>query len=164
MDMEVNLQSQHKEAICVSKTGPTHVVRDATSEDFDRCFPLLDQLYHGDIGSNFREVFNKLAGGQEGSVIVAEQHGKTLGILIGSYHLDIDWEGKVAKIQALIVDEKHREQGTGRTLVQRFVEKAKQAGCHVVGSRINRENRVARLFHEELGFWQAETFEYILEL
>lgn len=148
----------------MSKTGPTYIVRDATSEDFDRCFPLLDRLYHGDIGSDFPEVFNKLAGGQGSSVIVAEQHGKTLGVLIGSCYLDIDWEGKVAKIQALIVDEKHREQGIGRTLVQHFVEKAKQAGCRVVGSRINRENQGARLFHEKLGFWQAETHEYILEL
>ncbi len=69
-----------------------------------------------------------------------------------------------AKIQALIVEEKHRREGIGEELAQRFIEKAKQNGCRVVKSRINRGNKKACLFHEKLGFWQAETYEYILEL
>ncbi len=139
-------------------------VRDATPDDFNRCFPLLEQLYHGDVGCNFNEVFNKLARSKRSSVLMAEQRGKTLGVLIGSYYLDIDWEGNVAKIQALIVEEKHRKKGIGKKLVQHFIQKAKQNGCRAVRSRINRENKNACLFHEKLGFWEAETYEYILEL
>ena len=146
-----------------NKSGkPT--VRNATPDDFDRCFPLLEQLYHGDIGSNFKEAFNKFARGKGSCIVIAEQHGKTLGVLIGSYYLDIDWEGKVAKIQALIVEEKHRKEGIGKKLVQRFIEKAKQDGCRAVRSRVNRKNKNACLFHEKLGFWEAETYEYVLEL
>jgi L-amino acid N-acyltransferase YncA len=125
---------------------------------------LLEQLYHGDIGRNFKEVLNQFGRGNENCVIVAEQHGKTLGVLIGSYFLDIDWEDKVAKIQALIVEKKHRKKGIGKRLVQHFIEKAKQNGCKAVRSKINRKNKNACLFHEKLGFWQAETYEYILEL
>ena len=138
-------------------------VRNATPDDFERCFPLLEELYHGDIGRNFKEVFNKFARGKRSCVIVAEQDRKILGVLIGSYYLDIDWEGKVAKIQALIVKEKHRKKGIGKKLVQRFIEKAKQNGCRAVRSRVNRKNKNACLFHEKLGFWEAETYEYILE-
>jgi len=140
------------------------VVRNATPDDFDLCFPLLEQLYHGDIGCDFREVFNRFATGKRGCILMAEQHGKTLGVLVGSYYLDIDWEGMVAKIQALIVGEKHRKKGIGKNLVQHFIEEAKQNGCRVARSRINRENKNACLFHKSLGFWQAETYEYILEL
>jgi len=140
------------------------VVRDATPDDFDRCFPLFEQLYHGDIGSNFKEVFNQLARGKGSCVIAAEQHGKTLGVLIGSYYLDIDWEGKVAKIQALIVKEKHRKSGISKMLVQNFIQKEKQNGCRAVRSRVNRKNKNACLFHQKLGFWEAETCEYIFEL
>jgi len=140
------------------------VVRDATSDDFDRCFPLLEQLYHGDTGPHFKEVFNKFARGKGSCVIAAEQHGKTLGVLVGSYYLDIDWEGKIAKIQALIVEEKHRKRGIGKKLVQHFIQEAKQNGCLAVRSRVNSKNKNACLFHEKLGFWEAETCEYILDL
>ena len=148
----------------MSKKSGKLTVRDATSDDFNRCFPLLEQLYHGDIGRNFKEAFNKLARSKRSCVMVAEQHGKTLAALIGSYHLDIDWEGKVAKIQALIVKEKHRKKGIGKMLVQHFIQKAKQNRCCAVRSRINLKNKNACLFHEKLGFWKAETYEYILEL
>lgn len=148
----------------MSKGSGKLMVRNATPDDFNRCFPLLEQLYHGDIGSNFKGVFNKFARGKRSCVMVAERHGKTLGVLIGNYHLDIDWEGKVAKIQALIVEEKHRKKGIGKKLVQHFIEKAKRNGCCAVRSRINRKNKNARLFHEKLGFWEAETYEHILEL
>lgn len=148
----------------MSKESGKLTVRDATPDDLDRCFPLLEQLYHGDIGSNFKEVFNKFARGKRSCVIMAERHGRTLGVLIGSYYLDIDWEGKVAKIQALIVEEKHRKKRIGKKLVQHFTQKAKQNGCRAVRSRINRKNKNACLFHEKLGFWEAETYEYILEL
>lgn len=148
----------------MSKESGKLTVRDATPDDFDKCFPLLEQLYHGDTGSKFKEVFNKLARSKRSYVMVAERHGRTLGVLIGSYYLDIDWEGKVAKIQALIVEEKHRKKGIGKKLVQHFIEKAKQNGCRAVRSRINRKNKNACSFHEKLGFWKAETYEYILEL
>lgn len=148
----------------MSKRSGKLTVRSATPDDFDSCFPLLEQLYHGDIGRNFKEVFNKLARSRKDCVIMAEQHGNTLGVLIGSYYLDVDWEGKVAKIQALIVEEKHRKKGIGKKLVQYFVEKAKQNRCRAVNSRINRKNKNACLFHKKLGFWEAETHEYILEL
>jgi len=148
----------------MSDKGGKLAVRDAIPDDFDRCFPLFEQLYHGDIGSNLKEVFNQLARSKRSCVIIAERHGKTLGVLIGSYYLDIDWEGKVAKIQALIVEEKNRKKGIGKMLVQHFIWKAKQNGCLVVRSRVNRRNRNACLFHEKLGFWEAETCEYILDL
>lgn len=139
-------------------------VRSATPNDFERCFPLLEQLYHSDIGPHLNEAFSKFARSKRSCVLMAEQHGKTLGVLIGNYNLDIDWEGNVAKIQALIVEEKNRKKGIGKRLVQRFLQKARQNGCCAVRSRVNRKNKTACLFHEKLGFWQAETYEYILEL
>ncbi len=139
-------------------------MRTATQADFYRCFPLLERLYHGDIGPNFREAFIQFTGDKGSWVLVSEQHGEVRGVLIGSYYLDIDWEGKVAKIQALIVEERNRKRGVGKRLVQRFIEKAKQNGCRAVRSRVNRKNKNACLFHEKLGFGKAETYEYILEL
>ena len=92
------------------------------------------------------------------------EHLEVVGILVGSYHLDIDWEGKVAKIQALVVEKKHRKGGIGKKLVNRFLHEAKKDGCCAVVSRVNRKNQIACSFHERLGFKEAGTYEYILEL
>lgn len=138
-------------------------VRCGTPDDFDRCLPLFEELYHGDIGHNFKRVFDGFARCEGGCVLIAEQQ-EVVGILVGSYYSDIDWEGKVAKIQALVVEKKHRNKGIGKKLVHHFLRKAKKDGCCAVRSRVNRKNQIACLFHERLGFEEAETYEYILEL
>jgi ribosomal protein S18 acetylase RimI-like enzyme len=143
--------------------GEKSIVRYGTPDDFDRCLPLFKGLYHGDIGHNFKEIFDSFTRSERDCVLITEQQGKVVGILVGSYHLDIDWEGKVARIQALVVEKKHRNKGIGKKLVHHFLHKAKKEGCCAVRSRVNRRNQVACSFHERLGFEKARTYEYILE-
>jgi len=143
--------------------GEKLTVRCGTPEDFERCLPLFEEFYHGDIGDNFKEVFDSFTRREKGCVLIAE-HREVVGILVGSYHLDIDWEGKVAKIQALIVERKHRKKGIGKKLVNHFLHKARKEGCCAVVSRVNRKNQVACSFHEKLGFKEAGTYEFLLEL
>ena len=146
------------------KESQKPTVRCGTPKDFDRCLPLFEELYHGDIGHNFQEVFQSFTRSERGCVLIAEQQGEVVGILVGSYDLDIDWEGKVARIQSLVVERKHRNKGIGKKLVHHFLQKAKKDGCCAVRSRVNRRNQIACSFHERLGFEEAETYEYILGL
>ena len=139
-------------------------IRQAISEDWEKILPLLEQLYHGDIGSDLRKVFAILARSKESSVLIAEQHEKPVGVLIGSYHLDVDWEGKIARLQAIITDEKHRNRGVGRKLLCHFLTQTKENNCRAITLRVNQKNEGARLFYEKLNFSKAKTDEYILEL
>jgi len=77
--------------------------------------------------------------------------------------LDIDWEGRIARIDALIVDEACRKRGIGSKLVSQFIALAERKNCRAVKSRINRKNVVAQRFHESLGFTKANTYEYFLD-
>jgi ribosomal protein S18 acetylase RimI-like enzyme len=61
---------------------------------------------------------------KEGAILLARTGGTLLGILVGSYNLDIDWEGRVARIDAVVVDENYRMRGIDKILVKRFIEAA----------------------------------------
>ncbi|UCG45846.1 MAG: GNAT family N-acetyltransferase [Candidatus Bathyarchaeota archaeon] len=138
-------------------------IRSGRTSDYNLGLPLLEKLYHGDIGLDLKQAFIDYVRKENGVVLFAEDAGKVVGILVGSFQLDIDWEGKTGKIDAIIVDEKQRRRGVGRKLVQRFLAWAKRKGCKAVKARINRENDVAQEFHRSLGFEEAETYEYFLD-
>lgn len=121
-------------------------------------------LYHGDIGTGFRKTFVSYVRDDDCIVLLAQSRREVVGILIGSYQMDIDWEGRTARIDAIVVSEKHRRTGIGRQLVNRLIKLAQKRGCKAVKSRVNRKNGVAQGFHANLGFSRADTYEYVLGL
>jgi GNAT superfamily N-acetyltransferase len=139
-------------------------IRGAKVGDYSRCLPLLTSLYHGDIGKGFRKTFESFIIGDDSMVLLAQSRAGVVGILIGSCRMDIDWEGKTARIDAVVVSEKHRRAGIGEQLVNRFIKLAQRQGCKAVKSRVNRKNGEAQRFHESLGFSRADTYEYALDL
>jgi ribosomal protein S18 acetylase RimI-like enzyme len=139
-------------------------IRRATPNDWQGILPLFEQLYHGDIGPDLRNVFTTLATSRESCIFVAEQNRKLVGAIVGSLYLDIDWEGKIAKLQAIIVDEHERRNGIGRRLYQHFLTYAKRHRARAVTARVNRRNTEALAFYEKLAFTKAETIEHITEI
>jgi ribosomal protein S18 acetylase RimI-like enzyme len=135
-------------------------IHEAKVNDYSMCLPLFETLYHGDIGPDFKQTFESYVNNEDGVVLLAEHSNRTIGILVGSYHLDIDWEGRTAKVDALIVDESYRKKGIGKRLVQHFIAIARRKQCKAIKSRINRRNVVAQKFHRSLGFTEAGTYEY----
>jgi GNAT superfamily N-acetyltransferase len=138
-------------------------VRKAEAGDYSRCLPLLTLLYHGDIGTDFKKTFESFITSDYSMVLLAQSSRGVVGILIGSCQMNIDWEGKTARIDAIIVSEKHRRTGIGKKLGNRFITLAQRQGCKAVKSRVNRKNEGAQRFHESLGFARADTYEYVLD-
>jgi ribosomal protein S18 acetylase RimI-like enzyme len=138
-------------------------IRQATPSDWNKILPLFKQLYHGDIGPNLQKTYQSLTKNREACVLIAEQNTKPVGALIANYYLDADWEGKIAKLQAIIVDEKHRKQGIGKKLFHSFLKHARNNGCIATTLRVNEKNKDAQLFYEKLHLTKAETQEYIIE-
>ena len=139
-------------------------IRNAKAGDYSCCLPLLTLLYHGDIGTDFKKTFESFVIGHDGLVLLAQSRRRVVGILVGSCQMDIDWEGKTARIDAVVVSEEHRRTGVGKQLVSRFVNLAQRQGCKAIKSRVNRKNEGAQRFHEGLGFVRADTYEYALDL
>jgi ribosomal protein S18 acetylase RimI-like enzyme len=141
---------------------PLLTIRIAEANDFLKCLPLFTSLYHGDLGPDFKIIFEDYVT-KGGIVLLAERSHSLVGILVGSYHLDIDWEGRTARIDAIVVQEANRKMGIGKKLAQYFIGTAKKRECRAVKSRVNLNNVTARKFHENLGFTKANTCEYILD-
>lgn len=139
-------------------------LRLAEMGDFAACLPLFSLLYHGDIGPDFKSTFERFIDSKDCTVLLAEHSNNVIGILVGSYRLDIDWEGNIARIDALIVDKAFRRMGIGSRLVSFFVDKSRNDGCKAIKSRINIENVIAQSLHQSLGFERANTYEYFLNL
>jgi ribosomal protein S18 acetylase RimI-like enzyme len=139
-------------------------IREAGVGDYSRCFPLLDSLYHGEIGEDLQKTFESYLRSDNAIVLIAVSRYRAVGVLIGSLQMDIDWEGMTAKIDAIAVSREHRGMGIGRHLVNRFVTLAQRRGCKAVKSRVGTKNRASCRFHESLGFSKAPTFEYMLDL
>lgn len=138
-------------------------IRMARTSDYLACLPVFEALYHGDIGPDFKQTFENFVSNEDGLILLAEHSNKVIGVLVGSYHLEIDWEGNIAKVDALIVDETLRKKGIGKKLMCHFITIAKRRKCKAIKSRINRKNTVAQKFHESLGFTEANTYEYFLD-
>jgi ribosomal protein S18 acetylase RimI-like enzyme len=140
------------------------MIRRATCDDFSLCLPLLHSLYHGDIEPDFRLTFGSYASRDGGVVLLVQHQDQVIGILIGSFQTDIDWEGKTARVDAIIVKEDYRRAGIGARLTQSFIALAAERGCKAIKSRVNVSSQTARGFHESLGFARADTYEYVLDI
>ncbi|MGD1054734.1 MAG: GNAT family N-acetyltransferase [Nitrososphaerales archaeon] len=145
-------------------TASRITIRNAEVGEYSRCLPLLTLLYHGDIGIDFKKTFASYVRDDDCMVLLAQSRREIVGILIGSCQMDIDWEGKTARMDAIIVGEKHRGTGIGEQLANRFIAWAQRRGCKAVKSRINRKNEEAQRFHRSLGFSMADTYEFTLDL
>jgi ribosomal protein S18 acetylase RimI-like enzyme len=142
---------------------PRVTISIAEANDYFRCLPLFTLLYHGDIGPDFKRIFEDYVTREEGIILLAELSHRLVGILVGSYHLDIDWEGRTARIDAIIVEETNRKMGIGKKLTQHFIGIAKKRKCRAVKSRVNVNNIIAQKSHERLGFTKANTYEYVMD-
>ncbi len=129
----------------------TVALRTATRDDIDRLMPLFVDLYKGDIGPGFRDVLDEYVCLDAHRVIVAVCEGCVVGVIAGSYRLDIDYECRAGFIDAVVVHEAHRSQGIGKRLVQDFADWAAGRDCTVLQVMNGR-----REFFEGLGFKERE--------
>lgn len=115
---------------------------------------------------DLRNVFTTLATHKESRILVAEQGKELIGALVCTFYLDMDWEGegKVAKLQAIIVDEHERRHGIGGKLYKHFLTYAKRHNARAITARVNQRNKEAMAFYQKFAFTKAETAELIIEI
>ena len=122
-------------------------VRKATIGDFGDMMALFHDLYGGDIGPHFSDVLREYIGSDSHLVTVAISDARLVGVLIGSYRLDIDYECRAGFVDAIVVHKDCRSQGIGKRLVRNFAEWAKDRGCTVL-QVLNARGK----FFENIGF------------
>jgi phosphinothricin acetyltransferase len=83
--------------------------------------------------------------------LVARRAGSVVGF--SSYGPFRPWPGYRQTVElSIFVDRAHHRQGIGRKLVEALVDKARQAGVHVIVAGIEANNRASIELHRALGF------------
>ncbi|MCL0039310.1 GNAT family N-acetyltransferase [Dehalococcoidia bacterium] len=125
-------------------------LKSASRKDIDKLMPLfkgLYELYGGDIGPHFAEILQEYIDSENHLTMVALSDGAVVGVLVGSYRLDIDYECRTGFVDAIVVDEGFRKRGIGKRLLHHFAQWAQSKKCTVL--QVLNGNRE---FFEHLGF------------
>jgi len=99
------------------------MIREITDRDFSRVVELLHQLWPDKRidYEEMRKVVRKYIKESNYHIYGFEENGVLLGIVTVSFRWAVFYEGKVATIEELIVDQAYQGRGIGKALV-RFVE------------------------------------------
>jgi predicted N-acetyltransferase YhbS len=112
-------------------------IRKATLSDEIEVFDLLRKLISPQATDSSRihtpasaGIFRELITDEnKGTVIVAEEDGKLVGIITLSYPIAIRCAGKYTCIEEFIVSETMRGRGVGSQLLEAAMNEAKKQGC-----------------------------------
>ena len=112
-------------------------VRKATLNDETEVFELLKKLLSPQAPDSSRihtpasaGIFRELITDEsKGTVIVAEEDGKLVGVITLSYPIAIRCVGRYTCIEEFIVSETMRGRGVGSGLLEAALNEAKKQGC-----------------------------------
>ena len=106
-------------------------VRLAILEDQQRCSVLLDVLAKATADPH--EIFysgtvEHLISNERGSLIVAEENAKVLGMASISFNLALRYNGEYCQLEELVVDSEARGKNIGGLLIEETINLAKARG------------------------------------
>jgi predicted N-acetyltransferase YhbS len=85
-------------------------------------------------------------------VLIAEDQGRLAGLVAFSYCRYFSQPGRYVRIASLIVDERHRRDGLGRTLMEAAHARAREAGCKGAEVTSGRRRDASHPFYKSLGY------------
>jgi N-acetylglutamate synthase-like GNAT family acetyltransferase len=138
------------------QTSDSALVRPAQVRDADTLFELLLAFatsYHPSRAA-FERNLPKLIGSPESDLLVAEQEGAVVGYALAFDLLTLFANGTVTELQELMVAERWRRQGHGRSLVAAVIQRARGRGA----VEVTVPTRRAADFYLRAGF--VETAQY----
>ena len=95
-------------------------------------------------------IFQKLISNERGSLIVAEENSRVLGMASVSFNLALRYSGEYAQLEELIVDPDARGKNVGGLLVEETLKRAKLRGCKEFGLYLLESTRHNQLFLREI--------------
>jgi GNAT superfamily N-acetyltransferase len=133
---------------------PGPLIRDAQAADAQAVARLLGELgYPVDAGTVAARLERLAIVGDR--VLVAEADGEVAGLAHLQVTPAIEYDRPVAKIGALVVDERYRRAGIGRALVQAAEAEARARNCEVLFLTTSERRDDAHSFYESLGLEQT---------
>ncbi|HAQ37834.1 MAG TPA: GNAT family N-acetyltransferase [Saprospirales bacterium] len=126
-------------------------IRNAEQKDYVAISALSEQLGYKTPHVAVLKRLKEILKNPEHCVLVAVDHDQIIGWVHGIYSLRIESEIFV-EITGLIVDQDHRNKGTGKKLVEHVQNWAKLQNCKLLRARTNTLRAESHPFYEKLNF------------
>lgn len=105
------------------------------------------------LPASYFDAFEVIDNDPHNMLIVAEQHGRVVGVLQLTFIPGMTYRGGWrAQIEGVRVAGDVRGHGVGKALIVNAIEKARDAGCHLVQLTTDRRRSDAIRFYESIGF------------
>jgi GNAT superfamily N-acetyltransferase len=130
-------------------------LRLAKLEDQQRCYELLNVLAKATADPHEifdSDTFEHLISNERGSLVIAEENGKVLGMASISFNLALRYNGEYCQLEELVVDSEARGKNVGGLLIEETISLAKTRGCKEYGLYILESTKHNRGFYEKYGF------------
>lgn len=130
------------------------VIRNSKFEDFNDVFSLFGQLWpNKELHVNdLMTVFNRGIQSDSDKYICAELNGKIIGFCAFTIVNNFWQEGYIAYVYAMVVDDSHRNNGIGTSLLDKAFDLAKSSGCKKIELDSGFPREKAHKFYERIGF------------
>jgi GNAT superfamily N-acetyltransferase len=131
------------------------ILRLAKLEDQLKCSELLNVL--AEVTDDSHEIFDTvtfrdLISNERGSLVIAEESGKILGMASISFNLALRYNGEYCQLEELIVDQNARGKNVGGLLIEETIRLAKIRGCKEFGLYLLESTKHNQTFYEKYGF------------
>ena len=130
-------------------------IRLAKLEDEQQCSELLDVLAKttSDPNNIFdSNTFNKVISNERGSLVIAEEEGKILGMASISFNLALRYNGEYCQLEELVVHQEARGKNVGGLLIKETLRLARNRGCNEFGLYLLKSTKHNQSFYEKYGF------------
>ena len=130
-------------------------IRLAKPEDEQQCSELLDVLAEATSDPNNifdSNTFNKVISNERGSLVIAEEERKILGMASISFNLALRYNGEYCQLEELVVHQEARGKNVGGLLIQETLRLARNRGCNEFGLYLLESTKHNQSFYEKYGF------------
>lgn len=130
-------------------------IRLAVPEDEEQCSKLLDVLAEATSDPNNifdSNTFNEVISNQRGSLLIAEEEEKILGMISVSFNLALRYNGEYCQLEELVVHQEARGKNVGGLLIEETLRLAKTRGCKEFGLYLLESTKHNQSFYEKYGF------------
>ncbi|HEY4786161.1 MAG TPA: GNAT family N-acetyltransferase [Bacteroidales bacterium] len=142
------------------------LVRKASENDFEKVYPLFEQLWPGKKLDKdaLQAVFNRGVNSETDELLCLDSSGDIIGFCAYAIVNNLWQEGYISYMYAMVVDEKHRGKGFGTMLIKESIKDSKAKGLKRLELDSAFHRGKAHEFYLKLGFEKrAYLFSHALE-
>jgi ribosomal protein S18 acetylase RimI-like enzyme len=127
-------------------------VREVQGEDLAAIVDLVGQLGYPSEEQAVAERLERLAADPMSWVYVAVEGQRIVGLAAVHVMSILERDHPIARITAMVVDDRVRGSGVGRALLEHLEQRARAEGCDKIDLTTRHERQEAAAFYRRMGF------------